>query len=53
MKQQALKEDRIRAAFMHFDYDNTGYITLENLKQLLPGENVEDYMNEADLDKDM
>jgi hypothetical protein len=38
---------------MHFDRDNLGYITLENLQQVLPGENVEAYMTEADLDKDM
>ena len=51
-QKQALEEHRIRAAFAYFDYDNTGYITIEHLRELLPGEDVELIMKEADLDRD-
>ena len=51
-KQQILKERKMYAAFKHFDSDNSGFITVENLRSVLPGKDVEDYIAEVDMDGD-
>mmetsp|Transcript_51788 Transcript_51788/g.152619 ORF Transcript_51788/g.152619 Transcript_51788/m.152619 type:complete len:543 (-) Transcript_51788:97-1725(-) len=52
----ALHSDLIRAAFQKFDEDSSGYITLENLRQVVgdsfEGEQVEVLIKEADLLQD-
>lgn len=49
----ALHDDLLRMAFKKFDVDNSGYITVANLREVLgenfEGEQVEDLMKEADL----
>eukprot|EP00747_Dinoflagellata_sp_TGD_P072878 gnl/TRDRNA2_/TRDRNA2_157665_c2_seq1.p1 gnl/TRDRNA2_/TRDRNA2_157665_c2~~gnl/TRDRNA2_/TRDRNA2_157665_c2_seq1.p1 ORF type:complete len:473 (-),score=88.57 gnl/TRDRNA2_/TRDRNA2_157665_c2_seq1:51-1469(-) len=48
----ALHDDLLRAAFRKFDTDSSGYITVENLRDVLgdtfEGEEVENLLNEAD-----
>mmetsp|Transcript_40532 Transcript_40532/g.104902 ORF Transcript_40532/g.104902 Transcript_40532/m.104902 type:complete len:564 (+) Transcript_40532:144-1835(+) len=52
----ALHEDLLRSAFIKFDADNTGYITVQNLREVLgneyEGEQVETLIHEADLLQD-
>lgn len=52
----AMHEDLLREAFNKFDTDNSGYITAENLRQVLgdsyEGEQVEQLVAEADVLKD-
>jgi calcium-dependent protein kinase len=52
----ALHDDLLKSAFKKFDVDNSGYITVENLRQVLgdnfDGEEVEKLMQEADLLQD-
>eukprot|EP00418_Pyrodinium_bahamense_P098930 CAMPEP_0179039564 /NCGR_PEP_ID=MMETSP0796-20121207/15205_1 /TAXON_ID=73915 /ORGANISM="Pyrodinium bahamense, Strain pbaha01" /LENGTH=549 /DNA_ID=CAMNT_0020735899 /DNA_START=38 /DNA_END=1687 /DNA_ORIENTATION=+ len=52
----ALHDDLLRAAFKKFDTDSSGYITPDNLRQVLgetfEGEKVESLMKEADQLKD-
>eukprot|EP00429_Kryptoperidinium_foliaceum_P015693 CAMPEP_0176037684 /NCGR_PEP_ID=MMETSP0120_2-20121206/18670_1 /TAXON_ID=160619 /ORGANISM="Kryptoperidinium foliaceum, Strain CCMP 1326" /LENGTH=613 /DNA_ID=CAMNT_0017371073 /DNA_START=121 /DNA_END=1960 /DNA_ORIENTATION=+ len=52
----ALHDDLLKAAFMKFDTDNTGYITVDNLRQVLgdvyEGEKVDAFVAEADMLKD-
>jgi len=51
-----MHDDLLRAAFKRFDKDSSGYITLENLRQVLgetfEGEKVESLLREADLLED-
>jgi calcium-dependent protein kinase len=52
----ALHDDLLKSAFKKFDVDNSGYITVENLRQVLgenfDGEEVEKLIKEADLLQD-
>jgi serine/threonine protein kinase len=52
----ALHDDLLKATFSKFDTDNTGYITVANLKEVLgqsfDGEKVEDLLKEADFTHD-
>jgi len=52
----AVHDDLLKQAFKKFDVDNTGYITVENLKEVLgehhEGEEVEQLMKEADFTHD-
>mmetsp|Transcript_111660 Transcript_111660/g.346472 ORF Transcript_111660/g.346472 Transcript_111660/m.346472 type:complete len:530 (-) Transcript_111660:203-1792(-) len=52
----ALHDDLLRATFNRFDKDSSGYITSENLKEVIgdafEGENVETLLKEADQLKD-
>merc|ERR1719437_243180 len=52
----SMSDSLIRAAFHRFDVDNTGYITVENLKDVLGesyyGTHVEHLLDEADFDHD-
>jgi len=52
----ALHDDLLRCTFKKFDVDNSGYITVENLRQVLgdtfEGEEVESLVAEADQLKD-
>jgi len=54
--QIAMHDDLLRIAFKKFDTDRSGYITLDNLKQILgetfEGESVEELLSEADQLKD-
>jgi len=54
--QIAMHDDLLRTAFKKFDTDRSGYITLDNLKQVLgetfEGDSVEDLLTEADQLKD-
>mmetsp|Transcript_61039 Transcript_61039/g.176793 ORF Transcript_61039/g.176793 Transcript_61039/m.176793 type:complete len:505 (-) Transcript_61039:114-1628(-) len=49
----ALHDDLLRASFRRFDTDHTGYITVNNLREVLgdtyDGETVESLLSEADL----
>mmetsp|Transcript_50599 Transcript_50599/g.156589 ORF Transcript_50599/g.156589 Transcript_50599/m.156589 type:complete len:288 (+) Transcript_50599:269-1132(+) len=55
-KRIAINEDLLRATFQHFDVDKTGYITVENLKDVLgesfDGVRVEELIKEADFTHD-
>jgi len=52
----AVHDDLLRQAFKKFDTDNSGYITADNLREVLgdhhEGEEVEDLMKEADFKHD-
>jgi len=52
----AVHDDLLRQAFKKFDVDSSGYITKDNLKEVLgehhEGEDVEDLMKEADFTHD-
>jgi len=52
----AVHDDLLRQAFKKFDVDNSGYITADNMREVLgehhEGEEVEELMKEADLKKD-
>merc|ERR1719324_1533945 len=52
----AVHDDLLKQAFKKFDTDNSGYITVENLKEVLgehhEGEEVEELMKEADFRHD-
>lgn len=52
----AMHDDHLKSAFKKFDVDNSGYITKENLREVLgesyEGETVDELMREADLLKD-
>jgi calcium-dependent protein kinase len=52
----ALHDDLLKSAFKKFDTDNSGFITLQNMREVLgehfEGEDVEDLMKEADFTKD-
>jgi len=54
--QIGIHDKLIRKAFTRFDVDGTGYITIENLKDVLGesyyGTHVEHLLDEADFDKD-
>lgn len=51
-----LHDDLLHAAFRKFDHDSSGYITVDNLKQVLgdsfDGEEVKELLKEADILKD-
>merc|ERR1719235_2859566 len=52
----AVHDDLLKQAFRKFDLDNTGYITVDNLKEVLgehhEGEDVENLLKEADFTHD-
>lgn len=52
----ALHDDLLKTTFNKFDTDNSGFISLENLREVLgesfDGEQVEDLLKEADFTKD-
>merc|ERR1711974_224942 len=52
----ALHGDMLKAAFKRFDTDNSGYITVENLKEVIgqsyEGEDVKELIKDADLLQD-
>merc|ERR1719491_433093 len=49
----SMHSDLLRSAFRRFDTDNSGYITVENLREVLgDNEQVEHMLAEADLLKD-
>lgn len=52
----AVHDDLLKMAFKKFDTDNSGYITVQNMREVLgethDGEQIEDLMREADFSKD-